>query len=171
MGREVYRYLVEGPDEKNLVDTLKSQLPPYVKVGKVEVFNVVQKKITLEKIRTWPKDVIVILIFDTDTENTSILSENIRMLNKNQHIGKVLCIPQYRKLEDEIARTIKAKSALDLFATKSKGDFKTMFANEKELMAKLQKWDFDFSKLWTKQPPEKYRNAGVVNNSDKVKLR
>lgn len=171
MSREVYRYLVEGPDEKNLVETLKSQLPPYVRVGKVDVFNVIQKKITLEKIRTWPKGVTVILIFDTDTDNTNILHENIGMLKKSPHVSKVLCIPQFRKLEDEIARSIKAKSALDLFGTKSRGDFKTVFANEKDLIGKLKKQGFDFSKMWTSQPPEKYRIAGIVNDSDKIKLR
>ena len=45
MSKKIFRYLVEGQCEKKLVEVLKTQKPPYIRSGKVDVVNVVQQKI------------------------------------------------------------------------------------------------------------------------------
>ena len=41
----IYRYYVEGPDEEKLINVLKSDMK-LIYSGRVEVINVVQKKLT-----------------------------------------------------------------------------------------------------------------------------
>ena len=118
MSKEIFRYLVEGQCEKKLVEVLKTQKPPYIRSGKVDVVNVVQQKISEARIRNWPKGVIAVLIFDMDKTDTSILEENIRVLQRNNHVGKVYCIPQLHNLEEEIERATNIKSAPELFGIK-----------------------------------------------------
>ena len=45
---------------------------------------------------------IVVLVFDTDAGNIDTLKENIKFLNKQKTIKKVLCITQVKNLEDEL---------------------------------------------------------------------
>ena len=78
MGKErYYQYFVEGEDEKKFVDVLKSDLK-LIYPGKVQIFNVTQQKLTRLRMMNLKKGTKVVLIFDTDAGNVSILNENIK---------------------------------------------------------------------------------------------
>ena len=64
----IYHYYVEGDDEKSVLDALKRDLG-CVKSGKVDKFNVVQNRFTIERIRPLKSGTIVVLIYDTDITN------------------------------------------------------------------------------------------------------
>ena len=82
MGKErYYQYFVEGEDEKKFVDVLKSDLK-LIYPGKVQIFNVTQQKLTRLRMMNLKKGTKVVLIFDTDAGNVSILNENIKFLKK-----------------------------------------------------------------------------------------
>jgi len=171
MSKEIFRYLVEGQCEKKLVEVLKTQKPPYIRSGKVDVVNVVQQKISEARIRNWPKGVIAVLIFDMDKTDTSILEENIRVLQRNNHVGKVYCIPQLHNLEEEIERATNIKSAPELFEIRSISEFKTHFIVDKDLMKRLEDHRFDFPKMWAGKPEEPFAKIGITNDSDEIRMR
>lgn len=53
-----YQYYVEGEDELKLLNTLKSELRS-IQIGKVDKFNVVQKRFNIARIRTLKQDTVV----------------------------------------------------------------------------------------------------------------
>ena len=78
--KPIYQYYVEGENERKLVAVLSRDFK-HIQSGKIEVFNVVEKRITHSYTRKLKNNTIVILIFDTDTMNTSILDSNIKFLS------------------------------------------------------------------------------------------
>lgn len=73
----------------------------------------------------------IVLVFDTDVGDSKILNENIRFLEKQSTIKKVLCITQVKNLEDEFKRSCNIKQIKELTGSKSNKDFKTDLIKEK----------------------------------------
>lgn len=78
-------YLVEGEDEKKIVQMLISDFR-FVRPGKVYVMNILQRKVTKARAATWGENVSVILIFDTDVMRTNIFDQNLAMLKKLSNV-------------------------------------------------------------------------------------
>lgn len=159
----IYHYFVEGDDEKKLLNTLKLQLE-CIASGKVDILNVVQERISTAKVRTLKPDTIVVLVYDTDVANTTILKSNIDFLKRQSNIKKVLCIPQVYNLEDELLRSCNIKSISALFGSFGTSNFKRDFKNCTNLDSKLQQNNFDVTLLWNKIPAN---NFSVFGNDSK----
>lgn len=145
-----YQYYVEGECEKVLVDLLKTKYQ-YIIPGKVEVLNVVEELITDVRIRLLKKNTKVVLIYDTDTTNTTILRSNIKKLNSlKNNVDCVICIPQSKNLEDELIRCTNVKHIKELLPSQSNSDFKRDFSSLSmcTIKRKLDTHCFNFSKLW-----------------------
>ncbi len=147
-------YLVEGENEKTMIDCIKNT---YVVSGRVSVFNVTSKKLTKSKIRTYAPNTTVVLVFDTDvceSINVSMLIENIRILQSANNVEEVILIPQVKNFEDELMRSTNISKITDFTNSKSKSDFKRDFNKlEKDLLRKLQSFDFNIDLLWSESPP------------------
>lgn len=162
----IYHYFVEGDDEKKLLNTLKLQLE-CIASGKVDILNVVQERISTAKVRTLKSDTIVVLVYDTDVANTTILKSNIDFLKRQSNIKKVLCIPQVYNLEDELLRSCNIKSISALFGSSGTSNFKRDFKNCTNLDSKLQQNNFDVTLLWNKIPANDFSVFG--NDSQNIK--
>lgn len=163
-----YCYFVEGHDEEKLIDTLKTDLQ-YIVPGKVQVFNVVQERLTKLRIMQLKKGTVAILVFDTDSGNIQILQDNIEFLKKSGIIKKVLCITQVKNLEDELVRSCDIRKITELTGSKSGKDYKRDLIKEGQLDRKLKKHNFDMEKFWSKTDQGMYR--GIVNDAEKIKLK
>ena len=161
-----YHYFVEGACERKLISVLKEQKNIIIS-GKVDIINVVQERLTDLKLRPITTDTTIILIFDTDTGETEILRENLKILERN-HYKKVWCVIQVKNLEDEIVRSTCLRDVKDLFKCLSLEDFKEHFIKEKNLYKKLFDKKFNLDKMWITEPPEQYN--WLENDGDKIKL-
>lgn len=122
---KVFRYYVEGDDDRKLIDTLKSDFQN-IQPGRVEKFNVVQNEFKIGHVRVLKPDTTVVLVFDTDTVNCAILMKNIDFLLKQKGIIKeIICIPQVSNLEDELVRSCNIRQIKELTKSKSNREFKT----------------------------------------------
>ncbi len=165
--KSVYQYYVEGENERKLVAVLSRDFK-HIQSGKIEVVNVVEKRITHSYTRKLKNNTIVILIFDTDTMNTSILDSNIKFLSNCSKIKDVLCIPQVYNLEDELLRSCNIKNITEILGSSSQKEFKRDFNNCFDLGKYLEKSGFDFTKLWRKKTEGKF--AGFKSTLHKIEL-
>lgn len=78
-----YQYYVEGEDEKTVLNALKTELQ-CIQSGRIDKFNVIQKHFNIAHIRPLKQNTIVVLVYDTDVENTDILEQNIRFLKNRK---------------------------------------------------------------------------------------
>ncbi len=101
MVNKYYHYYVEGQTDEKMISILKTDYQ-LVMPGKVEKFNVIEKELTPKRTIGLKKGTIVVLIFDTDTNNDSILDKNIKFLKRQNNISKIICITQISNLEDEL---------------------------------------------------------------------
>lgn len=161
-------YFVEGEDEKALINTLKKDLR-VIQPGKVQVLNVLQNKISINILRTLKKNTVVILVFDTDKENTDTLAENIKTLSKCSVISRVITIPQVKSLEDELLRSCEIKNITDLLGSRSKKDFKGDLIRVTNLGAKLVEHGFNINLFWSKHPSDSYQ--GIENKASLIKIK
>ena len=81
MGK-IYRYFVEGECEKKLLKSFMYVDGDSFIEGKVDVLNFINKRITKQFARSIKKDTIVVIVIDRDINNTDILEENIKMIEK-----------------------------------------------------------------------------------------
>ena len=126
--RGYYHYFVEGPDDKKVLDTLKTDLR-MILPGKVEKFNVVQNKLTKNRLMTSKYPTTVILVFDADAGNIDILRENIDLLRRQKNqIREVICIMQ------------------------------VILIHITNLSSRLKECQFDLSKFWVMQPSNQYKD-------------
>ena len=79
MKKGSYHYFVEGEDDAKVINILKTDLRLIIP-GKVQIFNVMQEKITNPRLMSLKADTIVILVFDTDVGETTTLLDNIKIL-------------------------------------------------------------------------------------------
>lgn len=164
----IYQYFVEGQDEEKLINVLKTDMQLIVP-GKVQKFNVVQEKFTPPRLLTLKPGTTVILVFDTDTGNLSILKENISILQRCKNIKAVWCVTQVRNLEDELKRSCKIKQIKELLDSKSNSEYKHDLIIEKRLSHKLEKHHFNFQKFWCTQDENEF--CTIKNDADKVKIK
>ncbi len=160
------QYFVEGEDEKKLINTLKNQLG-VIESGKVQRLNVIENKISDNIIRTFKRNTIVVLVFDTDTKNTDILNSNIKKLKACKFISKVITIPQVYNLEDELVHSCNIKDITELLNSRSKKDFKSDLIHITNLDSKLKEHSFDINLFWSQQPNFPYQN--ISNDSKLIK--
>lgn len=169
MGRNyhVYRYYVEGESEKKLLETLKKM--NLIKAGRVEIFDIVQQSITNRKLMTISPKTIIVLVFDTDTDSTTILEKNMSILKKNKNrIKDIICIPQVSCLEDEIKKSCSLTNVKDLLGSKSNKDFKRDLIHCQALDQCLIKHNFKIELLWTSKSVGPF--TPFINTACKIKI-
>lgn len=169
MGDKNYIYYVEGQCEEKLLKILKTDMQ-LIQPGKIVKCNVIQKKIKQAQLTTLRKGTTVVLVFDTDTESTTILKQNINMLNKERAISNMICITQVENLEDEIERSCDVKRAYELTNSKSTSTFKHDFIVSTNLKRTLENHKFCFDVLWSKSP-EKEQYRGIQNEAGLIRLK
>lgn len=163
----IYRYFVEGESEQILINALKTDLGLIVP-GKVDILNVIQKKINKNWLRTMKPNTIVILVYDTDVEDVELLKKNIETLKKCAAVKDVWCIPQVKNLEDELVRACNIRNVMDLTGTRTLHDHKRAFVNNSNQSQMLERNEFDIRKLWSKVPDNAFAQFG--NDSGKIKI-
>lgn len=165
-----YLYLVEGDDEKNLVDYLRNK-PKLIYSGKTKVFNVFTKEISNALLRTFKDNTIVIFVFDTDLPNPNLklFQKNFDKLKSSPKVKDIVLIPQCKNLEDEIIRSTSINRIIDFFPSENIAKFKSTFAKAtyEVLRDRFDKNSFDFSLMWSKRPDGSYKM--IENQSDKIK--
>lgn len=161
-----YQYFVEGEDEKKLVNTLKSDLE-LILPGKVQVFNVTQNKLNKLRIGNLKARTKVVLIFDTDAGNISILEDNIAFLKKASAVSEVITIPQVPNLENELIKACNIKQIKELLGSNSASEYKHDLIKASNLAQKLVEHQFDFKKFWCTCDVDTYKK--IKNMAYKIK--
>ena len=162
------QYYVEGDDEKKLIDVLKRDMR-CIQVGRVDKFNAIQNLFTTTRIRTLKQNTVIVLIYDTDVEKIDILQKNITYLRKQSTIKDIICIPQVKKLEEELLYACKIKKIEDLTHSQTSEEFKRDIIKCNNLKERLEKCQFDISKFWCRIPSNQFKIFG--NDADKIKLK
>lgn len=166
MGNKNYHFYVEGENDRKVVNTLKTDFQ-WIQSGKVDVFNVIQNELKIKHLRVLKKDTIVVLVFDTDTNNVAILEKNIKFLKKQSFIKEVICIPQVRNLEDELVRSCAIKKASELTKSKSESEFKSDIIKMSNLQKRLLECKFKFDKFWSSNPRGVFNK--IPNEANSIK--
>lgn len=167
MGKRAnYQYYVEGKDEKKLLDVLKMDLN-CIESGKVDIFNAIQQRFVVTHIRPLKENTIVVLVYDTDVENTDIFRQNVTFLNSQKAIKEVICIPQVKNLEDELRYSCRIKSIGELTHSGTVKDYKRDFIRCSNLAVRLNQCDFNISKFWSRIPENEFKAWG--NDAHKIK--
>lgn len=164
-----YQYFVEGDDEKCILNVLKTDLR-CIMPGKVDKFNVIQEKFTISRIRTMKTGTIVVFVFDTDTDHTVYLKENISFLEKQKGVVRqVICIPQVHSLEEELVYSCNIKEINELTQSKSNKDFKRDLLTCTNVSQRLEKCGFSLERFWSRNPPDKF--SFIINGAAHIKLK
>lgn len=163
----LYQYLVEGDTERKVIQTLKGEMNLIIP-GKVQRLNVVQEEISDFYLRTIKPGTVVVVVFDTDTENVDILHKNFRKLAKAPTIRKVVTIPQVKNLEDELVYSCSITKITDLLNSNSVAGFKSDLLKISNLSNKLAEKSFDIERFWSRNPSKPYDN--IANESKSVKF-
>lgn len=166
MANKRYHYYVEGPDDEKVVDVLRLKMG-LIESGRVTVLNVVTEKITDLRLRTLAPGTTVVLVFDTDRSDRTILDENLRTLSRHRNVKEIITIPQVSKLEDELVRSCTIRQIKELLNSRTNGEFKHDVLGITNLDAKLRQHQFDINRFWTSSPPAPYQN--IPNQAAKVK--
>lgn len=174
MADKNYVYYVEGQCEEKLLKILKTDMR-LIQPGKVIKRNVIQDKLRQAQLKTLKKGTTAVLVFDTDTDNTDILFENIELLKRETAISKVVCITQVENLEDEIVRSCNVNTAKELTnskstSSKSTSSFKSDFIRASNLKGTLENHDFCFQNFWSKSTTKKQYH-GILNEADQIRLK
>ncbi len=123
--------------------------------GKVEVLNVVQDKISNQRLMVLNPKTNIILVYDIDVEQTEILKYNINLLKKH-NFKNIYHIQSINNFEDELVYATSLKRINDMYHTVSVDEFKTKFVHQNDLLSKLKRINYDNSKMWsrvnTKEP-------------------
>lgn len=153
MGKaEQFIYFAEGECEVKFLQTLMNNLH-LIRQGKIIKLNVTQKRIPTAKLLTIDSNTSVVFVFDTDTDYTSTLNENIKAITKLNKTGVLLVLlPQVLNFEDELVRCTDIKSITELTGSGSKSDFKRDFLKTSNLDALLRKHKFTLAKMWKTSP-------------------
>ena len=149
-------YFAEGDCEAQLLNALRLH-PEKILQGKVRVFNVIQNLIPKSQLLTLQAGMTVVFVFDTDTEQTERLRQNIQRVQRYCRV-RLLTVAQVLNLEDELVRSTDVLSAQELTQSKSQHNFKSDFCRMKpeDCLAMLRRHHLDPEKLWEKEPPASY---------------
>lgn len=161
----ILHYFVEGENERKLIETIKNK---YLYSGKIKVMNTIQNKVSKSILRTLEREIIVVLVFDTDVEKIDILDKNIELIKNSNNVRDIIYILQIKNLEDELVYSIKIKRIKDLLESKSDKDFKRDFISCNNLIKKLEEKEFKISKLWSREAKNIYKK--YENKSKEIKL-
>ncbi len=164
--RGFYQYYVEGEDEEKLLKVLKSDMGLIIP-GKVHKFNVIQQRFTDARLMQLKQNTTVVLVFDTDTTNDTILKSNICQLNACPAVNSIICITQVLRIEDELIRSCNIKQIKELTGSKTNREFKHDFITDSNIVKRLIDHEFNINKLWMLNPSVGYR--GITNEADKIK--
>lgn len=137
-------YLVEGENEKVIVDAIKGK---YIIAGKVNRFNCLEKNVS-NLIRSMNQTECVIVL-DTDVLDDAqlkCLKTNLKTFQKRGI--KVILITQDKNLEDELVRAMNIKSILKMYNVESLSKHKAKINKERDMLRKLESLDFDFEQFW-----------------------
>jgi len=146
---KVYRYFVEGECEEKIIDALKVPSVNKILPGKVEVFNVINKRLTPARLAILPEDAVIILVYDIDVEKTDILEENLSLL-RQQGFKNIHHIHSIKNFEDEIVFSTNLMNIHKMYNTSSKEEFKEKFMHQSDILSKLKRYKFDSNKLWSR---------------------
>ena len=160
-------YLVEGDCEKTLINALKES-PSMLKPGKIYIHNPVSTILTKGLIMTFAPTSDIVLVFDTDVDETKILKENISRLIKYNASYKIITIPQVKNFEDEIFRATNVSTPTELTNSKSLSDFKRDFINVGNCRQLLSKHRFNINDLWIKTPTNLFSDIKQMSNMIKI---
>ena len=163
---QLFQYYVEGETDAALLRALKTEMQCIVP-GKIKVFNAVEEEFTRARLITLKHKTNVVLLFDTDTLNASILKKNIKFLSNQSMINHVYCLPQVNNLEDELIRSCNISRIKELLSSKTDTDFKTDFCKCTAIKQSLERHDFSINRLWTKHPLGIF--TGIPNDSVHIK--
>jgi hypothetical protein len=161
-------FLVEGECEEKLLGALREK-PALILPGKVIKYNVIQKELKTSQLMTFSPGSRVVLVFDTDVEETAQLKKNIELLKKQCARVEVLTVAQVLNFEDEIERSTDVVCAQEITKSKSLSDFKRAVSKMKavEFRRTLTRHKLDLSKLWMKQPPSAFHF--VTQDAERIK--
>ena len=165
-----YHYFVEGECEKKLLKSFMYVDSDSFIEGKVEVFNFVNERISLAKVRTIKKNTTVVIVTDTDVKNIDVLDSNIKTINRialSSNID-IIILFSIEKFEDEIVYSCdNINNINELFKTQSISDFKKKFIKHENIYSRLNDAGFDIKKIWTRNatyPFDAYSSykAGII---------
>lgn len=145
---EYIQYFVEGECEEKFINAYKNGESAFLKPGKVEVLNPVNKYISESRARAIKQNTTVVLVYDIDKGNIDVLSANIEML-KNHSLVKIIHIQSVMNFEDEIVKSTNLKKIDDMFSTTGLDNFKDAFIKHKDIVSKLKSIKFDNSLFWS----------------------
>lgn len=167
MALKNYCYFVEGADEKKIIDTFKTDMK-LIQPGKVYVVNPVQEKIPMSRIVPLKMGTTVILVFDTDTDNSGILKANIKLISSSMNVLRVICVTQVKNLEDELIRSCDIRNIRELTNSKSDREYKSDLIRITNLAERLKKCGFCKELFWCKDPDGAFKD--IQNQADKIWL-
>lgn len=149
-------YFAEGECEAQLLNALK-QYPEKILPGKVKVFNVIQNLLPKSLLLTLQAGMTVVFVFDTDTDQTEHLRQNIQRVQRYCRV-RLLTAAQVLNLEDELTRCTDVSEARDLTRSKGQRNFKADFCRMKpeDCCTMLERHRLDMGKLWSQNPPEAF---------------
>ena len=145
---ERIQYFVEGECEEKFINAYKNGESAFLKPGKVEILNPVNKYISEARARTIKQNTIIVLVYDIDKGNIDVLKANIDVLKKHS-LSRIIHIQSVMNFEDEIVRSTNLKKIDDMFSTIGVDKFKDAFIKHKNIVSKLKTVQFDNSLFWT----------------------
>ena len=161
------QYFVEGDTEKAFIEQIRNK---YVLSGKIDVLNILQNDIKNSRLISIKPNTTIILIFDTDVQKKELLNrlaQNIKILKASKHIKEVVVISQVLNFEDELVYATNIKSIEKFIPNCTKKEFKSKFIKlGSNMVAMLEKQDFDADKLWSRSVNED--NIFYIINKDKI---
>lgn len=165
---EYIKYFVEGECEEKLINNLKTPPQNFLKPGKVEVFNVVQNKLTIARIMSLKENTLIVFVYDVDKEDTSILEYNINILHK-YGFKKIIHIHSIENFEHEIKFACNLTSLNHIFSTSGTKEFKAKFLQCSNIISKLETHGFNKNILWTRLVDKKIFSKYLKINIDALK--
>ena len=155
-------YFVEGECEKKLIKAYMNLDETCFHLGKVEVFNMFNERMSNAYARTIKKKTKIIIILDSDVPNVELLDENLKTIKKVTNITDedIIILFSIRTFEDELIYSCsKLTNIHSLFNTKGIDEFKKKFIGRENIQSKLKEVNFHIEKMWsrsTKSLLEKY---------------
>lgn len=158
------QYFVEGECEEKFINAYKKGDKAYLKAGKVEVLNVVNKIVTEARARAIKQGTTVVFIYDIDKGNLDILKQNLNTI-KTCSLATVLHVQSIQNFEDEIVFSTSVSNIDDVFSTKGVDNFKEKFIDHKDIASKFKKINFDKAKMWSRIDKQSVFKGFVTQSS------
>ena len=157
----LFYYFVEGECEKALLSALMHSTKEecYICPGKIEVFNIINQKLSVAKVMSLKRGTTVVFVYDTDIKKTDILETNIETIVKHSNIKyeNIYFFQSVKNLEDEIVYSCSDINSInELLNTNGKEDFKKKFINHKDIVSKLLNVGFKIEKMWSRTPSQPF---------------